>query len=413
MVWFNNYLVERKHNDKEIIIIKLRNIVNFINSNKYICMILVSIIALIFRLKYLNNAGGDYDGFLGDWSKYLRDNGGFKAITSVDTDYNVLYLYFLAFFTYLPIKDLYLIKFLSFIFDFIMAIAGYYLISYFKKDDINKNLYSLIVFAGILLMPTVILNSSRWVQCDSVYTAFLFISLYFMLKEKYNLSFIFFGVAITFKLQAIFLLPAIGIIYLKNRDFSFAKFFWVPLVNFIIYIPAIIIGKPISSIFDAYISQTGKYAYKTTLGYPNIYYFFSLDRVDLIKPGIIFTMLLLFLLMVFVLCTKEKLKDRDLIELSVTVIFLVTFFLPEMHDRYAYTAEVLSLIYFFIIKRDWLILIMININAYADYASYLDGVPEEIMPIIAVYQLVVVCYFVFNFIRHRIKQEDLNVIKNS
>lgn len=154
------------------------------NNNKYIFMILISIIALILRLKYLNNAGGDYDGFLGDWSKYLRDNGGFKAITSVDTDYNVLYLYFLAFFTYLPIRDLYLIKFLSFSFDFIMAIAGYYLISYFKKDDINKNLYSLIVFAAILLMPTVILNSSRWVQCDSVYTAFLFISLYFMLKKK-------------------------------------------------------------------------------------------------------------------------------------------------------------------------------------------------------------------------------------
>ena len=119
MMWFNSYLVERKHNDEKIINIKLKNILSFVNNNKYIFMILISIIALILRLKYLNNAGGDYDGFLGDWSKYLRDNGGFKAITSVDTDYNVLYLYFLAFFTYLPIRDLYLIKFLSFSFDFI------------------------------------------------------------------------------------------------------------------------------------------------------------------------------------------------------------------------------------------------------------------------------------------------------
>ncbi len=404
---FSKNIIKVKNCNKLPTIANVTNIPNLINKNKFIFIILISILALIFRFKYINNTSQDYDVFLKTWCKYLRENGGFNAIPSVNTDYNVLYLYFLAFFTYLPINDLYLIKFLSFIFDFIMAITGYYLISYFKKDDINKNLYSLIVFAGILLMPTVILNSSRWVQCDSIYTAFLFISLYSMLKKKYNLSFIFYGVAITFKLQAIFLLPALGIIYLKNRDFSFAKFFWVPLVNFITYIPAIIIGKPISSIFDAYITQTGEYTYKTTLGYPNIYYFFSTNKVELIKPGIIFTMILLLALMIFVLCTKGKLKDKDIIELSITVIFLVTFFLPEMHDRYAYTAEVLSLIYFFIIKRDWLILLMINLNAFANYSSFLDGVPEEIMPIISVYQFVVVCYFLINFIRNRIKNEKI------
>lgn len=403
-MWFNNNTKEIKDYNNQPMV---TNILNFINNHKYVFMILASIIALILRFKYLNNAGGDYDGFLGDWSKYLRDNGGFKAITSVDTDYNALYLYFLAFFTYLPIRDLYLIKFLSFIFDFVMAIAGSYLISYFKKNSPYKNVYSLIVFSGILLMPTVILNSSRWVQCDSIYTSFLFFSLYFMLKKRYNISFIFYGIAITFKLQAIFLLPAIGIVYLKNRDFPFIKFFWVPLVNFILYIPAIIIGKPITSLFDAYISQTGKYAYRTTLGYPNVYYFFPTDKVELIKPGIILTMFLLFALMLFVLCTKGKLNDKDIIELSLTVIFLVTFFLPEMHDRYGYVAEVLSLVYFFIIKKDWLILLIINMNVLVDYASYLDGVPEEVLPAIAVYQLVVVLYFIFNFIRKRLKQDCL------
>ncbi len=393
-MWFKTNTAEMKNNKQSI----LTNILYYINNYKYVFMILISILALILRFKYINNAGGDYDGFLGDWSKYLRDNGGFKAITSVDTDYNAIYLYFLAFFTYLPIKDLYLIKMLSFIFDFVMAIAGSLLIGHLEKDNKNKNLYSLIVFSGILLMPTVILNSSRWVQCDSIYTSFLFLTLYFMLKKKYNTSFILYGIAITFKLQAIFLLPALGIIYLKNRDFSFIKFLWVPLVNFILYVPAIIIGKPITSFIDAYICQTKKYAYKTTLGYPNIYYFFDIDRVELIKPGIILTMILLFSLMIFVLYRKDRLSDKDIIELSVTVLFLVTFFLPEMHDRYAYAAETLSLVYFFIIKKDWLILLIINLNAFANYASFLDGIPEEILPIISVYQLVVVCYFLINFI---------------
>ncbi|MDS0528183.1 hypothetical protein NNC19_21065 [Clostridium sp. SHJSY1] len=411
-MWFNNNIVNIETHKDISKRSRFKKIINIINDNKLVAIIFISIIALIIRMNYLNNAGGDYDGFLSDWSKYLRDNGGFKAITSVETDYNAIYLYFLALFTYIPIKDLYLIKFLSFTFDFIMALAGYFLISYFKKDSHNKNIYQIAVFSGILLMPTVILNSSRWVQCDSIYTAFLFFSLYFIVKKKYNISFILYGVAITFKLQAIFLFPAYGIIYLKNREFSILKFLWIPLINIILYIPAVIIGKPISSILDAYICQTGKYAYKTTLGYPNIYYFFSTDNVSLIKPGIIFTMCLLSLLMLFVLYKKEKLGDKDIIELSITIIFLVTFFLPEMHDRYGYVAEVLSIIYFIIIKKDWLILLIININAIATYASYLDGVPEEVMPIIAVYQFVVVGYFMLKLISDCIKQGNSRICES-
>lgn len=405
-MWFNNNLMNIEKYEEISKRTSFKKIINIINNNKLVFIVLISIIGLFLRFKYLNNAGGDYDGFLSNWCEYLRENGGFKGITSVDTDYNAIYLYFLAFFTYIPIKDLYLIKALSFVFDFIMASAGYFIISYFKKDNDNRSIYQIVVFAGILLMPTVILNSSRWVQCDSIYTAFLFFSLYFMIKKKYNMSFIIYGIAITFKLQAIFLLPAYGIIYLKNRNFSILKFLWIPLVNFVLYIPALIIGKPISSILDAYINQTGKYSYKTTLGYPNIYYFFSTDKVSLIRPGIIFTMCLLLVFMLFVLSTKGKLGDKEIIELSITIIFLVTFFLPEMHDRYGYVAEVLSIIYFIIIKKDWFILLIINMNAIATYASYLDGVPEEVMPIIALYQFVVVGYFIFKFINNRVKQVD-------
>lgn len=380
-------------------------IINFLNNSKLFLILLVSIIGIIFRLKYLDNAGGDYGSFLSVWCKYFRDNGGFKAIVSVDTDYNAIYLYFLALFSYIPIKDLYLIKTLSFIFDFVMAFSGAAIIGHLKRESKNKNLYEVAVFTGILLMPTVILNSARWVQCDSIYTAFLFLSIYCMLKKKYNLSFIFFGVAITFKLQAIFLLPAYGIIFLKNKEFSMFKFLWVPIVNFVLYIPAIIIGKPVSSILDAYLCQVGKYAYKTVLGYPNIYYFFPIDKVSLIKPGIALTMILLFSLMFFVLFTKDKLTDEEIVILSVTVVFLVTFFLPEMHDRYGYVAEVLAMVYFFMVKKDWIILLLVNSNALITYKSFLDSIPESVMPKVAIFQLIVVVYFVYKFVNNRINIE--------
>jgi len=159
-----NSIKIKKYNYQSV----LKNILSYINNHRYIFMIIMSLLALLLRLNYIDSSGGDYDGFLKIWCKYLKDNGGFKAIASVDTDYNAIYLYFLALFTYIPIKDLYLIKILSFIFDFVMAIVGSYLIEHFKRNSSYKNLYSLTVFSGILLMPTVILNSSRWVQCDSI-----------------------------------------------------------------------------------------------------------------------------------------------------------------------------------------------------------------------------------------------------
>ena len=82
-------------------------------------------------------------------------------------------------------------------------------------------------------MPTAFSNSALWGQCDSIYTAFVVFTLYFMLEEKYNLAFIMYGFALTFKLQAIFILPCIGIIFLKNRKFSILKILWIPIVNII------------------------------------------------------------------------------------------------------------------------------------------------------------------------------------
>lgn len=385
----------------------------YINSNTLRCCLFICFVVMVLKLIVIDVASGDYTQFLSVWIKHLRENGGFEAISTVEADYNAIYLYFLALFTYLPINDLYLIKFLSFIFDFVLAIGAFKIVSHFYKDNQNKNYYSFLAFACILLMPTAFSNSALWGQCDSIYTAFVIFTLYFMLEEKYNLAFIMYGFALTFKLQAIFILPCIGIIFLKNRNFSILKFLWIPIVNIICYIPAVMCGRPISSVFDAYFCQVGEYSYKTVFGYPNIYYFFSIDNIDLIKPGIILTLLLLIFLMIFVLFTKGKLSKKEMLHLSILVIFLVTFFLPKMHDRYGYAGEMLSVIYFIIIKKDWHIFALININTILNYLSYTCVVPEEYMPFVAISQGMVVVYFAYTFIKGRIdKHNSLKSVKS-
>lgn len=364
-------------------------------------IIKISIFALLIRSTLLIFESGDYTMFLSKWCEYLKSNGGFKAIVSIEADYNVVYLYFLAFFTYLPIKYLYSIKILSIIFDFVMALGAYLITYEFYKDDENVKVYQTLSFAAVLFMPTVILNSSFWAQCDSIYAAFVVFSLYFMLKKKYNTSFILYAVAITFKLQAIFLLPVYGLLYLKNKEFSIFKFLWIPIVNFLLYIPAIILGKPISSVFDAYFTQVNNYDYKIVFGYPNIYNFFPLDAVYLIKPGIIFTMCLLAVVDLIVLYTRKKINNEDIIELSIGIIFLVTYFLPKMHERYAFVAEVLVVIYFVISKKNQNATMIAMLVALATYGAGLMGLPDFVVTIIALFQIYPVVIFIKNIISKR------------
>lgn len=375
-------------------------------------IIIISVIAILIRIIFMPFESGDYKMFLSDWCEYLELNGGFKAIVDVEADYNAIYLYFLAFFTYLPVKYLYSIKILSIIFDFVLAI-GIYLITYeFFKDNKDVVIYQTLSFGAVLLLPTVILNSSFWAQCDSIYAAFIVLSLYFMIKKKYNICFILYAVAFTFKLQSIFILPLYGILYLKNRDFSIIKFFWIPLVNFLLYIPAILLGKPVLSVFDAYFTQVNNYDYKTVFGYPNIYNLFPIDATYLIKPGIIFTMCLLGTITIYILCTKGKIDKGDMIELGIGIIFLVTYFLPKMHDRYAFVGEVLVVMYFIITRKDKIATIIVVLGSLGTYCACLIGLPDALVTVISIFEIYPVFIFTKNIICKRKKLNEEYAFKN-
>ena len=369
-------------------------------------IIIISIIAILIRIIFMPFESGDYKMFLSDWCEYLELNGGFKAIVNVEADYNAIYLYFLAFFTYLPVKYLYSIKILSIIFDFVLAIGAYLITYEFLKDNKDVAIYQTLSFGAVLLLPTVILNSSFWAQCDSIYAAFIVLSLYLMIKKKYNICFILYAVAFTFKLQSIFMLPVYGILYLKNRDFSIIKFFWIPLVNFILYIPAILLGKPVLSVFDEYLTQTTNYDYKTVFGYPNIYNFFPIDAVQLIKPGIIFTMSILAAITIYILCTKGKIDKGDMIELSIAIVFLVTYFLPKMHDRYAFVGEVLAVIYFVIKGKDKLATLIVVVGALGTYCACLIGLPDAVVVVISILEIYPIFIFTRNVICRRQKLNE-------
>ena len=173
---------------------------------KFIYMVLITLIALGIRYCFIHYESGDYTIYLQKWCTFIESNGGFSAIKLINSDYNVSYLYILALFTYLPFSYNTKIKALSIVFDFICAVAVFLIVKYLCHDS-SKSIKPYLAYGFALLLPTVIINGSLWGQCDIIYTSFILLSLYMLMKEKFPAAFILYGIAFAFKLQAIFIFP--------------------------------------------------------------------------------------------------------------------------------------------------------------------------------------------------------------
>ena len=156
---------------------------------------------------------GDYNAFVSRWFDTIKANGGFSALKNAMGDYTQPYLYLLTIGTYTNINTLFYVKMLSFVFE---IMAAFFIMKIVNIKYKNEKLVYL-SFGLLLFIPTVIFNGSVWAQCDIIFTSFVIGSIYYILCEKPITSIIFYGIALSFKLQAIFLLPLFGILLFKNR----------------------------------------------------------------------------------------------------------------------------------------------------------------------------------------------------
>lgn len=349
-----------------------RMILYFFNNNiNIIYFIIISLLALFIRNEFRGWVTQDYQKFLLPWSEYLESNGGFAGIASgpPNANYPVAYLYILAFLTYLPASYLAKIKVVSVFFDFVSAV--FVMLTVRELGGYRKrSIIPLLAYATALLIPTSILNSAAWGQCDSIYTCFLLITLYFLIKEKYPLALIGFGIAFSFKLQAIFFLPVLLLLYFKNKNFSLLHFLFIPVTFFLISLPAIIIGKPIDEILNIYINQMQTHQ-MTVLNFPNMYNFLPDLYRQFAVPGILLTLaILISLYSVILKSTHIILQDSSLIEVSLLTVMICVYTLPSMHERYLFSGDMIAVIYTFIRKdRPYVPLSIwfISLNGYILY----------------------------------------------
>ena len=367
-------------------------------------IIIISIMAILVRSMFFRVVSGDYTYFLSGWFNELKSNGGIFAIKDHIGNYTAPYMCILAILTYIPINSLYTIKIVSIIFDFIAAGTCGLIVYRFCEKKPYRRFLSVITYATVLFSPTVILNSSAWGQCDIIYTTFVLISLYFIFNKNYTKAFVFLGIAFSFKLQTVFILPLYIILYLKEDDISILNFLMIPIAVFIINIPALLLGRPIATIVTQYMTQVGEYK-ELTMNLTNIYTFIPDNYKLFADAGIIFTIFLFAILTMFVITYKFKMNNKIILQMAILSILVCNYFLPSMHERYIFMAGVLAIVYFFVDRRKWYIPIGIIATSFFCYVNYLFNYLMFPKPIMAIVFLLVIIKLTIDLVKNIVNEK--------
>lgn len=327
--------------------------------------------AFLLRALCMDHVTLDYVNFLSRWVQFFRDHGGFAALDQSIGNYNIPYLYFLAAFSYSGMYDLHLIKLLSILTDVLCAYYAMLTVGLFWENKWVK----LASFFAVLFLPTVVLNGAYWGQCDSVYTLFIVMALYYMLREKPVSSVLCVAVAFAFKLQAIFFMP-IYFVLLFTKRVKLWHLFLFPAMYLVLMIPAVIIGRPIIETITLYIDQGNTVGSGLNYNSPSIYAALPFNDGDpgADKLGIILAFGFVFIMFAALFIFRRRINNRVLLITSCLFVIGIPFFLPHMHDRYFFMADVLTLIAAFVI---WKILPPVTVlTSYASllgYNAYLRG----------------------------------------
>jgi len=300
--------------------------------------------AFLLRAVCLDYASLDYQDFLSQWAGVFRANGGFGAMPMDVGDYNAPYLYFMMAVSYFDFPDLYAYKLFSILFDVGLAWGCLRLTRALRPGKENDPAPAA-AFALALLLPTVILNGSYWGQCDVIYGALSVHAAALALEGRNKSSVALMAVAFSFKLQTIFLLPLWGALWLGGK-IKFRELWVFPGVYVLTILPAFLLGKPLKDILGVYVGQLGEYP-RLTLNAPSVFQFVpygvEVDETLFSRLGIVTAFLLAISMLAVAFFARGRLGRKGYFLMAVVLAIGVPFFLPHMHERYFFLADVFTL----------------------------------------------------------------------
>lgn len=346
-------------------------------------LVIISVLAFLPRLAMLQGNNHDLiDHFL-PWLERIRTEGFWEAISTPFSrwGYTPFYSYTLGLADALfpaGTDGKVVIKSVSILFDYFAA-GVMFLIARMRWPQGN---IPLMAFAAVLFAPTVLLNSVWWGQSDIVYSGFLLVCMAALLAQRPLLAMLAFGVACAIKLQAAWLGPFILFLVLRGevRWWSFAL---IPLSYIIIAIPALAAGRSLGEVLTIYLAQAGTQT-AFSYGAPNLLMLFDYA----VKAHLLAKEYLVWLNNALILCAvtaslwyasrgklagSRRLDAETLLVAALVSVLLVPSLLPHMHNRYFFPADILSIALAVWIPRYWPVAVLVQVNSFIAYISWVFG----------------------------------------
>lgn len=337
----------------------------FLSNMDMFFIVLLWLAGMIIRILVLDYETQDMRGFFLVWYEQIKEGGGLAALREPLGNYSGASCFFLALSTYLPFEPIVSIKVVSIVLDVVLAIGVGGLVYELSKDKKKGVLAASITW----LLPTVILNSAMWGQADGIYTAFLVLCAWFVVKRRYVPAFIMFGVALGFKLQAVFWIPVLLVLWFVDEKAHIWHYLLAGLSFLGTLLPCALAGRSFKSQIKTYLFQMEDNSV-LSLNMPNIYAL--LGKSDAIEAnvkmiervGIVMTLVLLGTLCYYLLKNRKQLNAKLWLEAMMLSVLIINFFLPHMHERYTYSAVCLALVLAFFAKKYVFVFLAIFTHAF-------------------------------------------------
>ena len=356
--------------------------------------IVLGLVAIAVRWWFIDFQSGDYRTFLSRWYALITTNGGLAALRDDSfSNYNTPYLVLLALASYLPIPPIVAIKSISILADLAMAGVAAAIVARVRPAERWAPVAS---FGAVVLLPTVVMNSGVWGQCDSLYTACCLACVLYLISGRAAVASAWFGLALGFKLQAVFLLPALVGVVIVNRH-RWWSLLAAPAAFFASLVPALIAGRSLLSQLMVYPLQVTDPSTGGTVGgplsgqgaprgggftlndgqsfthnAPTPYAWLPADASVAWKyAGLALCGLVVLGFGAWLMARRRTLAGAEIVLLAATSTLVIPVLLPEMHERYFYLAEVLLVVAAFVDWRFVLPAVGIQLASITTYLSYL------------------------------------------
>ena len=306
------------------------------------------LLAAAVRLPLLPHETDDYAFYLSHWYGFIAANGHFAAMQYEFANYNLPYLYLLAGVAWLfpALPTLAAIKGLSLAFEAALAAFAGFCVRLRHPQSAHL---PVLVGVAVLAAPPVVLNSAMWAQSDSTYTAFLALALALLLLRRPGFAAAAFGLALSLKLQAVFLLPVFLWLAAK-REIGWRPVVLGPAVCLLTLVPAWLLGRPFYDLLLIYVEQADLYR-SLSMEAPTLHVWLPREWFPFWPLGVALCFSVLWGTGVLVRRSRERVTPDLLVTLAAFSTLVTPYLLPKMFDRYFYPAVVFAIVLAFFRPR--------------------------------------------------------------